>query len=347
VFRSVLKAGCVGALVAAAFAAAAQAAGSPAPKTYGGAKASVFATGLKNPTSFAFGDGAVFAGDSGNSQKIPNGGVWVIKNGKGVAIPDAPIFVGGMTFHAGALYLSGGVLGSTGPVWSIQKWSGWTGSTFTTRKTLYTAPTGFQGFNGVVFGPGGRLYVGVDTGLLNNNDHGPASTSPLLYDILSISPSGGPAQVFASGIRQPWQIAVDPASKDGLFVSDLGQDSGATNPPDFLLLVHKGDNFGFPTCNWTKGSKCGKATKPFALFSPHFDPMGVAVIGKTLYIGSFEGMHAKGAGALYSTPVTGGKPKPVVTGFPLATDALAENGGYLYVGGQTKAGGGVVYRIKP
>ena len=83
------------------------------------------------------------------------------------------------------------------------------------------------------------------------------------------------------------------------------------------------------------------------MFSPHFDPMGVAVVGKTLYIGSFQGLHGKGGGALYSTPVAGGKVKPVVTGFPLATDALAENGGYLYVGGQTQAGAGAVYTVKP
>jgi glucose/arabinose dehydrogenase len=332
--------------IAALLAPAAVAAGPAAPKTFGGAKVSLFATGLKNPTSFAFGDGAIFAGDSGNSKGVPNGGVWVLKKGKGVAIPDAPVFVAGMEFHAGALYISGGVLAGAGPTWEIMKWSGWTGTTFTNRTVIYTAPKGFQGFDGLAFGPDGRLYVGVDTGLLNNNDHGPANLSPLLYDILSMSATGKTVHVFASGIRQPWQLAFASGSK-APFVSDLGQDSGATNPPDFLLQVHKGANYGFPKCNWTKGSKCGKYAKPFETYSPHFDPMGLAVIGKTLYIGSYLGLHAKGAGGLYSTPVAGGKVKPVVTGFPLATDALAENGGYLYVGGSTGAGAGEVYRVKP
>jgi hypothetical protein len=35
-----------------------------------------------------------------------------------------------------------------------------------------------------------------------------------------------------------------------------------------------------------------------------------------------------------------------VTGFPAATDALAEHGGYLYVGGSTQAGAGFVWRVK-
>jgi hypothetical protein len=341
--RLYLAGALVGAMV---LASAAIAAGPPPPKTFGGAKVSLFATGLKNPTSFAFGDGAVFAGDSGNSNGAPNGGVWVLQHGVGVAIPNSPAFVGGMTFHDGALYLSGGVLAGPTPTWEIQKWSGWTGTTFTNRKVIYAAPKSFQGFNGIAFGPDGRLYVGVDTGLLNNNDHGAASLSPYLYDILSMSATGKSLKVFASGMRQPWQLAFAPGS-NAPFVSDLGQDSGAKNPPDFLLQVHKGDNYGFPKCNRTKGSKCAHAAEPFETFSPHFDAMGVAVIGKTLYIGSFLGANGKSGGALYSTPVAGGKPKPVVLGFPLATDALAENGGYLYVGGSPQSGPGQVYRVKP
>ena len=40
------------------------------------------------------------------------------------------------------------------------------------------------------------------------------------------------------------------------FVSDLGQDSGAKNPPDFLLRVRRGQAYGFPQCNWTKAKAC-------------------------------------------------------------------------------------------
>jgi glucose/arabinose dehydrogenase len=326
--------------------AAALAASPPPPKTFGGAKASLFATGLKNPTSFAWGDGAMFAGDSGNSKGTPNGGVYAISNGVGKAIPDSPIFVGGMAFHGGSLYLSGAVLGSAGPTWEIVAWSGWNGTTFANRRVVYTAPKGFQGFNGIAFGPDGRLYVGVDTGLLNGNDHGPATLSPDLYDILSMNTSGKALEVFATGIRQPWQMAFAPGSSSP-FVSDLGQDKAAKNPPDFLLKVSKGDNFGFPQCNWTKASKCKGFAKPFKQFGPHDNIMGLAIIGKTLYMGSFLGAGGKDGGALYSMPIAGGKVTPVVTGFPAATDALAVHNGDLYVGGQTRANSGVVFLVKP
>jgi glucose/arabinose dehydrogenase len=320
----------------------------PALKTHGGATATVFATGLKNPTSFAWGDGAMFAGDSGSSESVPNGGVDIIANGTSTSIPNSPIFVGGMAFHKGALYLSGGFLKGKVPVWQIQKWTHFTGTDFSTRKVIYTAPKGFQGFNGIAFAPNGRLLVGVDAGLLDGNDHGPASTSPDLYDILSMTAAGKHVKVFASGIRQPWQFAFAHGSS-APFVSDLGQDGpkkvAKAGPPDFLLKVHRGDNYGFPKCNHTPLGSCKGFSKPFKMFTPHTDVMGLAVIGKTLYFGSFLG-HSGEAGSLYKMSIKGGKVKPVVTNFPLATDALAAHDGYLYVGGSGKTGG-AIYQVKP
>jgi glucose/arabinose dehydrogenase len=335
-------------IATAAGGAAVATAATPPPKAFNGAKVSLFASGLRNPTSFAFGDGEVFAGDSGGEQKVPNGGVYVLKGGKATEIPKSPVFVAGMEFHKGVLYMSGAVLGHAGPEFQILAWSGWNGKTFMTRKVLYTAPAKFQGFDGIAFGPDGRLYVGANTGLLNNNDHGPASLSPYLYDILSMSATGKALKVFATGIRQPWQMAFAPGAS-APFVSDLGQDGpkSVKNPPDFLLKVSQGQNYGFPGCNHTTASSCASDAKPFASFAPHSDIMGVAVSGGTLYLGSFAGMGGKGGGALYSMPISGGQPKPVVTGFAAATDALAAHDGFLYVGGSTDKGAGYVYRVKP
>lgn len=319
----------------------------PAPKPHGGAKASLYATGLDNPTSFAWGDGAMFAGDSGNSEQVPNGGVYVIKNHTATKIPSDVIFAAGLEFHKKVLYISAADIGAAGPQFQILAWSGWNGVTFTSMKAIYTAPKGFDGFDGLAFGPGGRLYVGVNTGLTDGNDHGPASTSKYVYDILSMNTGGKKLKVFARGIRQPWQLAFAGKSADP-FVSDLGPDynkAGKTiNPPDFILHVKKGQNYGFPKCNHMKASKCKGFAKPFKTLKPHWDPMGVAAVGRKLYVGSFTGPKGKG-GALYVMPVSGGKLTPVVTGFPLATDALAAHGGYLYVGGSSSSG--EIYRVKP
>src|ERR1700689_3567742 len=51
----------------------------PPPKAVGGGTITQVASGLKTPTSFAFGDGQIFEGDGGNSsgKAPPNGGVFV------------------------------------------------------------------------------------------------------------------------------------------------------------------------------------------------------------------------------------------------------------------------------
>jgi glucose/arabinose dehydrogenase len=344
-----LAAGCV-ALCSGVVVEAGAATGPPAPKAYGSASTAVYATGLKNPTSFAWGDGAMFAGDSGNSEGIPNGGLYVVKAGSATELPGGPLYVAGLDWHQGALYLSAAFLVKGAPSFQIDRWSGFNGTNFAKKQVLFTGSKKFQGFDGIAFGPDGRLYAGVAASGLNNNDHGPATVSPYLYDILSMNANGKDVKVFASGIRQPWQMVFAPGSRSP-FVSDLGQDGPKSvekkNPPDFLLKVKQGDDYGFPDCNWTKGSPCSSDAKPFAFFPAHTSIMGVAIIGKTLYLGSFTGEGGNGGGALYATPVAGGKVTPVVIGFPLATDALAAHDGNLYVGGSTQSGKGEIYEVKP
>jgi glucose/arabinose dehydrogenase len=323
---------------------ASAAAGPPPPTAVSGHHVKLVASGLGTPTSFAFGGGTTFEGDGGNNQSgPPNGGVFVLKGGKATKLAGSPGFVAGLAWHKGVLYISGGSIGATGAKFQLLKWSGWNGTSFSKKSVIYTAPKKFQGFNGIAYGPDGRLYVGVDLGLLNGNDHGPNTKSPYLYDILSIKPNGKGFRVFATGIRQPWQFVFAPGSKSPL-VSDLGQDSNAKNPPDFVLKVRKGDNYGFPQCNHTKGSKCKGFAKPFKSFAPHTDIMGLAIIGKTLFMTSFTGHGpSKQGGEVLSMPLKGGKVKPVVKGFVAPTVGLGQHAGSLYIGELT----GQVFSVKP
>jgi glucose/arabinose dehydrogenase len=318
------------------------AAGPPPPPTApGGQTVTQVAAGLQTPTSFATGAGKVFEGDGGSeSSKVPNGGVYLLTGGKGVKLAGSPNFVSGLAWHQGALYVAGGTITKKGPVWQVQRWSGFNGTTFAKRTAVWTAPKGFAGSNGIAFAPNGRLFLGVDVGLTNDNDHGPAKT-PYVYDILSMKANGSGVKIFATGIRQPWQMAFEKGSNDP-FVSALGQDKGAKNPPDFVLRVHQGDNYGFPKCNWTKGSPCKGYTKPFQMFSPHTDIMGMAIIGKRLYMTSFLGTTGK-AGEVFSMPLTGGKLTPVVTGFVAPTVGLGTDGTSLYIGELT----GQVFKVTP
>lgn len=318
-----------------------------APTSTNGHPVALVASGLMVPTSFAFGDGAVFEGDGGNSTSVPNGGLYVLAHGTATKVSTALAFVGGLQFHAGVLYVSGAAIGPSGPEFQILAFTGWNGTTFTSQKPIYTAPKGFQGFNGLAFGADGRLYVGVDVGLLNHNDHGPAGTSPHLYDILSMTSTGGDVKVFASGIRQPWQMAF-PAGSNSPFVSDLGQDSAAKNPPDFLLRVTSGQDYGFPKCNWTAASACTGFAKPFKLFAPHTDDGGVVIIGKTVYLSLFGFAAPARPAAVVSLPISGAShTKTLIDDVPAGYQVigLGENAGYLYLG-VTNQKIGFVYRVK-
>ncbi|HEX3824098.1 MAG TPA: hypothetical protein VHV79_06520 [Mycobacteriales bacterium] len=318
--------------------------GPPPPTATNGQKVHLVASGLKTPTSFAFGDGAVFEGDGGTEGSAPpNGGVYLLKDGKASEVPGSPGFVAGLAWHHGALYVSGGVASANGFSWRLFKWSGWNGRRFKTQRTIFTAASKrFDGFNGLGFGANGRLYVGVDVGITDGNDHGSASTSPHVYQILSFTPNGKHHDVFARGIRQPWQLAF-PARSNSPYVTDLGQDTGATNPPDFVLRVKAGQNYGFPKCNRSAAKACAGYAKPWRKFRPHSDLMGIGLLGQHLYLSSFQGPTGNGPGGeIFSLSLKSRTLKPLITGFVAPTVGLGVHGDQLYVGELT----GQVFRVK-
>lgn len=342
--RTIATAGVAVAAAVALTAPAADAAKSPPPMptSTNGRPVQLVATGLKTPTAFAWGVGHMFVGDGGSeSSGPPNGGVYVIKNGVARRIPTELRFVAGLVWHNHKLYVSGAAPTKKGIQWRLMAWAGWNGETFLKRQTIYTAPKRFDGFNGIDFGANGRLYAGVDVGLTDGNDHGPRSTSPFVYDILTFNADGSDMRVFARGIRQPWQMAFRQGT-NAPFVTDLGQDAGAKNPPDFILHARAGQDYGFPKCNQTNVGACVGFAKPFRQFGPHTDLMGIALRGPKLYLSSFLGRGAKGPGGeVFSLGVKAGVLRPLMKGFVAPTVALRIHNGYVYVGELT----GRVYRV--
>lgn len=344
-----------------AFASAAEAAPPPPPLSPTGLKIHQVATGMKTPTSFAWSRRAMFAADGTQSQTNPRdltGGVYQLRKGKARRLRNSVVWASGLAFHRGVLYVSAVTKTKSGKLRSqILAWRRWNGKNFTRRRAIYTAPAGYQGFNGLAFGPDGRIYVGSDVGLFNGNDSGPATTSPYLYEILSMTTRGRDVKVFARGIRQPWQMAF-PAGSSSPIVTDLGPNPSNANPPDLLLKVKTGNNFGFPTCDWTqmgngkgKGKKptvskaCQPYTRPLSWLAPHTDPGGIGIIGQTMYFSEF-GFAGPTVGlppAVASLPLSGsGKPKQLVTGV-VPIIGLAVHSGSIYFGDLA----GRVYRVTP
>jgi glucose/arabinose dehydrogenase len=281
-------------------------------------------------TEFAFGAGRTFVSGVGATSNA-RGGVYLLRGGRLRLLPGSPKFVYGIAWRNGSLYIAG--------TWTLYRWSNFNGSRFTRRRTIYRAPTGFEQFNGLAFGANGRLYAGV--GIYEDNDDNGPTSSPYARDILSFSTSGAGPEVFATGIRQPWQLAFPPGSNSP-FVSDLGPDNipSQPNPPDGILRVTAGQNYGFPTCDWSSASACGGFATPLKLLPPHTDPMGVATFKNRLYFTQY-GVRA---GARVSWILqSGGAVHQSVTGFDTYIVALGQNDGSIYVGEVT----GQIYRFTP
>ena len=100
--------------------------------------------------------------------------------------------------------------------------------------------------NGIVFGNDGLLYIGV--GALTDHAESPnpdsqafAELQPNEAAILRVNPHTGDVGVRATGIRNPYDIAVD--SRGRMFASDKGL---VTGEGDRLLEVEIGANYSFP-----------------------------------------------------------------------------------------------------
>jgi glucose/arabinose dehydrogenase len=322
----------LGGVFGGAFGSVAAAAGRSLPRSASGHRVSVLATGLTTPTSFAFGAGKVFVGDGGTEDGSHAGGVFVLERGRARRLAGSPATVLGVAWRGDTLYVSA--------LTRLLAWSGWNGSSFAHRRVFYSAPPGFTGFSGLGFGADGRLYAGVYLG--NSNDHSP-SRAPYAFDVLSFNSLGKDLRIVARGLRQPFQMAF-PAGSSSPFMSVLGQDQPPSiNPPDYVVRIRPGQNYGFPTCNWLVRSACVGYSRPFRFLRPHASPMGLAIIGHRLYVALFNGLDPSVGAAVAWMPVTGGALKPALTWFPAPIVGLSAHAGSLYVGDVT----GRVYGVKP
>lgn len=310
----------------------------PPPKAVNGHPVAVVARGVPTPTAFAFAGKQVFVagfGDEEHPDKRP-GGVYVLKAGKAVKVPGSPPHVFGLAYKAGTLYLSAPSLRSGG---KILAWSGWNGTRFAKSRVVATGPKGFTSFNGLAVGPDGKIYAGVslgDTKALDSHK----GTSSYANDVVTVDPASGSIKVVATGIRQPWQIAFVPGHS-GPLVSDLGQENlGKKRPPDYVLEIKQGADYGFPSCP-AQPKSCSKYAKPFAQFPAHSSPMGLGALSGKLYIALFSGT-GKGP-EIVSMPAAGGKFAPFQVGFVAPVVALGIHGGKVYTGDLT----GSIYSVKP
>ncbi len=126
-------------------------------------------------------------------------------------------------------------------------------------------PVGLHQNDNLKFGPDGLLYMGVGSTCDACIQADPRSATIMRFD-----PETGESEVYASGMRNPYDLAFHPFTGD-LFATDNGRDDlGPDAPGEELNLIVQGGDYGFPDC-WDdgQGSGCDGTITAIAFFEPH------------------------------------------------------------------------------
>ncbi len=193
----------------------------------------------------------------------------------------------------------------------------------------------FANHNGgeVVFGPDGKLYVGLgDGGSGGDPGNRAQNLGTLLGKILRIDPAPGPAgkpysipgdnpflersgamaEIWAYGLRNPWRFSWDRATHD-FWVADVGQDKW--EEVDVLAAgAPGGANYGW---SLLEGTHRFKGDNPAGAVLPIFEyghDQGCSVTGGFVYRGakapSLQGVYVYGdacTGKIWGLTQSGGK----------------------------------------
>jgi glucose/arabinose dehydrogenase len=303
-----------------------------------GLKATVFATGVKLMSAFAFdARGRLWVTASGATTHATDGLYIVPRSG---ARPEriAASFRGplGLVWIGDRLYVS-----SLGRVDVL---SGLHGVRFAARRKILAGPPGGGENNNIAETPAGRIVMGVSASC----DHcTPASTWS--GSIVEFKTDGSGLALFARRIRAPYGLVFYPGTGNLLASMNQRDDLAAKTPGDWLGYVRRGESWGFPQCYGQAGAACTGVPKPLAVLGKHAAAGGVAIV--TSQLGATLGPSALVAewalGKVLRVPLAAkgtraGAPVPFLTGLQNPLPVAVAPDGAVLVGDWTS---GRIYRI--
>lgn len=129
----------------------------------------------------------------------------------------------------------------------------------------------------VVFGPDGKMYVGVGSSCNICNEHDERRAAISRYN-----PDGTGYERFAWGMRNPVGLAIQPGT--GLLWATVNERDNQGNeiPPDLVTIARQGQDFGWPRCRppnaapQNPGNNCAGVTPPTVAIQAHSAPLGLA-----------------------------------------------------------------------
>jgi len=235
-----------------------------------GFHASVFASGLSSPTALAVGPvrRVYVAEGNGLILAVGGGGTTTIASGFNTPL--------GLAWHGRVLYIS-----STGQVWTLTASKNY--RSFSRRLIVSGLPTGRHQNDGIAF-KGSWFYLGV-----GSTCNACAEADPRSATIMRFHLDGSHAQIYARGLRNPYGLAIRPAT-GALYATDNGRDDYGDQVPDELNRIVQGGRYGWPSC-WGRGggTSCRGTIAPVAVFEPHSSADGLVFYAGRTFPARYRG----------------------------------------------------------
>jgi glucose/arabinose dehydrogenase len=271
------------------------------PKVPAGFTVARFATGLTNPRDMRTApNGDIFLAESqaGRIRIIP------ASSGSG-PIDSPPVFATGLNRPFGIAFYPPGpdphyvYVANTDSVVRFAYRSGDLKAAGAAETVVAELPhNGGHWTRSIVFSPDGKtLYVSVGSGS-NDAEHGEDAERERA-DILAFTPEGKDRRIFALGLRNAVDLAIEP--KRGTLLASVNERDGLGDdlPPDYFTRVTPGGFYGWP---WFyigdhpdprhKGAHAelaGTVLTPDVLIQPHSAPLGIAVYTGAQFPAAYRG----------------------------------------------------------
>ena len=132
-------------------------------------------------------------------------------------------------------------------------------------------PFGIHQNDNLKFGPDGWLYIGVGSACKSCYDTNPRSATILRFNIETRE-----GEIYAKGLRNPFDLAFHPVTGD-LFATDNGRDDlGMDAPFEELNHIIQGGDYGYPDC-WNEQDVpgCENTIPAVAFFEAHSSADGL------------------------------------------------------------------------
>ncbi len=306
-----------------------------------GLKATAYAKGLTNAAGFAFDAAGQLWVATAASEDKGTDAVYVVTSAGATpqqVITDIQTPMG-LLWIGDTLYVAS--------IGRVDAFSGFDGTAFADVHQVLALPDGVGMSNGMVLAADGRILLGISAPCDSCTP-----TSEYSASIVSFEPDGTDLRVDASGIRAPIGLAHYPGTSDLFVTMNQRDDLGDATPGDWLSVVSRGQNWGFPACYGQRADPCASTPQPLAELDDHAALSGIAIVtgqlGPTVGTSAIVAEWAKGKvqrvalqkqGSTYTAAV-----EPFLTGIekPVAVQ-LAPDGAVLVGDWAT----GTIYRIAP